>query len=114
MLVAFQQRVKGVEELFLRTLFVGKELNIVDQQGIYTAIVAFEFFNRVVLQGFYHVLHETLRVHVHHFSVRVVINNRVTHRMQQVRFTQTSAAIQKEGVIRRTWVIRDLASRGQT
>lgn len=52
LLITFQQGVKGVEELFLRTLFIGEELNIIDQQGVNGAVIAFKFFDGVVLQGF--------------------------------------------------------------
>src|SRR6185503_15410429 len=40
--LAFQQRVERVEELFLRTILVGKELNVVDQERIERAIRRFE------------------------------------------------------------------------
>ncbi len=82
-----------MEELFLRTLFIGEELNIIDQQGVNGAVIAFKFFDGVVLQGFYHVLHETLGVHIDHFSIWLTRHNAVADGVQQVGFTQTGAAI---------------------
>ena len=37
-----QQRLEGIEELFLRALLVGKELHIVDQQQIQRVVALFE------------------------------------------------------------------------
>ena len=100
-----------MEKLFLRSFFIGKELNVIDQQRINGTVVAFKLFDRIVLQGFYHVLNEAFGVHIHHFGIGLTRHNAVAHRMQQVRFTETRAAIQKQRVVSATGVIGYLASR---
>ena len=84
-----------MEEFFLRALFVGKELDVIDQQRVDGAVVAFKLFDRIVLQSFNHVLHKTLGVHIHHFRVRFTRHNAVTDSMQQVGFTQTRTTIKE-------------------
>jgi hypothetical protein len=37
-------------------------------------------------------------VHIDHFGVRLTRHNAVTHRVQQVGFTQTGAAIKEQGL----------------
>ena len=100
-----------MEKLFLRSFFISKKLNIVDQQCIYGTVVAFKLFDRVVLQSFNHVLNKALGVHINHFGIRLARHNAVTHRMQQVSFTQTRAAIKEQRVISTARVICHLASR---
>ncbi len=100
-----------MEKFFLRSFFIGKELDVIDQQRINGAVVAFKLFDRIVLQGFYHVLNEALGVHIHHFRIRLAGHNAVTHRVQQVRFTQTRAAIQEQRVVGASGVISNLTSR---
>ncbi len=50
LLLAFEQRVEGVEELFLRAVLAGKKLDVVDQQRIEGAIGGLELVDGVVLQ----------------------------------------------------------------
>jgi glutathione S-transferase len=40
-LITFQQGVEGVEKLFLRSFFIRKELDVIDQQGAWAAGEAF-------------------------------------------------------------------------
>ena len=94
-----------MEKLFLRSFFIGKELNVIDQQRINGTVVAFKLFDRIVLQGFYHVLNEAFGVHIHYFGIGLTRHNAVAHRMQQVRFTETRAAIQEQRVVSATGVI---------
>ena len=70
-----------MEKLLLRAFFIGKELNVIDEQGVNGAVVAFKLFNRVVLQGFYHVLNKALGVHIDHLRVGLAGHDAITHRM---------------------------------
>ena len=84
-----------MEKLFLRSLFIREELDIVNQQRVNGTVVAFKLFDRIVLQGFNHVLHKTLGVHIHHFGIRLSRHNAVTDSVQQVGFTQARTAIKE-------------------
>ena len=64
LLLPFEQRVERVEELFLRTVLAGEELDVVDQQRVERAVRLLELVDRVVLQGADHVADEALGVHV--------------------------------------------------
>ncbi len=100
-----------MEKLFLRSFFISKELNVIDQQRINGTVVAFKLFDRVVLQGFNHVLNEALGVHIHDFGIRLTRHDAIANRVQQVRFTQTGAAIKEQRVIGAARVIRHLTGR---
>ena len=100
-----------MEKLFLGSFFIGKELNVIDQQGVNGAVVTLKLFDGVVLQRFNHVLNETLGVHIDHFRVRLTRHNAVPHRVQQVSFTQTRPAIEEQGVVGAARVIRHLTRR---
>ncbi|MNH16116.1 hypothetical protein D3C79_757460 [compost metagenome] len=100
-----------MEELFLRTLFIGKKLDVIDQQRIDRTVITLKFFNGIVLQGFDHVLNKAFRVHIDHFGVGLAGHDAVAYRVQQVSFTQAGAAIQEQRVIGAARVIRHLAGR---
>jgi hypothetical protein len=86
LLITFQQGIEGVEKLF-GSFFIGKELNVIDQQGVNGAVVAFKLFDGVVLQRL-PCPEQTLGVQPH-FGVRLTRHNAVTHRVQQVSLPQT-------------------------
>src|ERR1700722_2358546 len=51
LVLTFEELVEGVEEFFLRALFAGEELNVVDEKRVQRAVRGLELVNRVVLQG---------------------------------------------------------------
>ncbi len=59
-MLTFQELVEGVEEFFLRALFAGEELNVVDEKRVQRAIRGLELVDRVVLQGSHHVTDKPL------------------------------------------------------
>src|SRR5690554_3628065 len=99
LLATLKQRIKGVEKLFLRTLLAGKELDIVDQQGVDRTVVAFEFVDGVQLQRLDHIGHKSFRTQVRHLGLRVTTDNLVTDGVHQVGFTQAYTAIKEQRVI---------------
>jgi len=111
LLTAFKQGVEGVEELFLGPLLARKELNVIDEQGVYRTVEALELVDGVELQGFNHVSYKTLGMQVHDLGIRVLLQQVVTHRMHQVSLTQTNAAIKEERVVTVLGVIRHLPRR---
>src|SRR3990167_5693322 len=72
LLAAFEQGVEGVEKLFLGTLFLGEELNVIDQQCVHRTVEALELVDRIQVQGLDHVRDETLGMQVHHLGIRVL------------------------------------------
>ena len=55
LLVRFDERVEGVEELFLRAALAAEELDVVDQQQVERMVVALEIVEGLVLVGAHHV-----------------------------------------------------------
>ena len=60
LLLAVEQRVEGVEELFLRAVLAGEELDVVDQQRVDLLELALELVHRLVLQRLHHRAEELL------------------------------------------------------
>ncbi len=84
LLVTFQQGIEGMEELLLRALLVGEELDVIDEQGIDAAVVTLELFNGVVLQRFHHVLNKPLGVHIDDFGIFFTLLDGIANGVQQV------------------------------
>jgi hypothetical protein len=72
-----QQGFKGVEELFLRAIFVGKELHIVNQQQIQRVVAFLEFVKSLALVGFNHIRYKLFRMDVENFGVGLVASSRL-------------------------------------
>ena len=54
-MITFQKRIKSCENSSGDRFFIGKELNVIDQQGVNGAVVTLKLFDGVVLQRFNHV-----------------------------------------------------------
>ena len=76
-MLAFQQLVESVEELFLRALFSRKKLDVVDQERIERAVRGLELVHRVMLKSTHHVTDETLRMHVSDARLRIIFLDQV-------------------------------------
>ena len=100
-----------MEELFLGPFLASEELNVIDEQGVDRSVKALELIDCVELQGLDHVSYKTLGMQVHDLGIRILLQEVVTHRVHQVRFTQTYAAIKEERVVPVLGVIRDLPCR---
>jgi len=88
-----------MEELFLGTLLLGEELDIVDQQGIHRAIEALEFVDRIELQRLDHIGNKAFGMQINDFRVGVLLQQVIAHRMHQVGFPQAYSAIQEKRVV---------------
>ena len=70
-----------MKELFLRALFTGKKLNIVNQKRINAAVETLKVVNRIKLQRFYHVGHKAFGMQVDHAGIFTSARQRITHCM---------------------------------
>ncbi len=91
--------VKGVKELFLRSLLTGNDLNIIDQQHIGCPIVAVEHGHPVQLDGRNHFVHKALAGGVHHVQAGIVVQQAAADGVHQVRLADADAAVNKKRVI---------------
>ena len=112
LVLALEQLVEGVEELFLRALLAGEELDVVDQQRIERAVRGLELVHRVVLQRPHHVADEALRVHVGDARLRVALLDQVRDGVHQMGLAQPDAAVQEQRVVGAAGIFRDLERGG--
>ncbi len=108
LVLALEQRVERVEELFLRALLAGEELDVVDQQRIERAVRGLEFVDGVVLQRPHHVADEALRVHVGDARLRIALLHQVRDGVHQVGLAQTDAAVDEQRVVGAAGILGDL------
>ena len=99
LLLAVEQRVEGVEELFLGAVLAGEELDVVDQQRVDLLELALERVHRLVLQRLHHRAEELLGAQVHHPHGRVGRAHRVAGGEHQVGLAQAGAAVQQQRVV---------------
>ena len=102
----FVQRVKGVEELLLRALLAGDELDVVHQQHVHRAKPFAETQHAIEAQRVDHFVREFLRADVRQAHRRVALLDQVAHRLHQVRLPHPHAAIQEKRVVRARWIFR--------
>ena len=94
-----QQRFKRVEEFFLRSIFVGEELHIVNQQQIQRVVTLFELVKRLALVGFNHIRDELLCMDVENFGIGLVFQQFAANGVHQMGLAQTDAAIDEQWVV---------------
>ena len=111
LVLALEQGVEGVEELLLRVLLAGEELDIVDQQRVQRAVGGLEVVDPIVLQRPHHVAHEALRVYVGHARFLVAFGDEVADRVHEVRFAEADAAVDEQRVVGAARIARDLQRR---
>ena len=101
-----------MEELLLRAVLVGEELDVVDQQRIERTVRRLEVVHLVVLQRFHHVADEALRVHIRDARIGLAREDGVADGVHQVRLAETDAAVDEERVVRAPWIFADLLRGG--
>ena len=110
LLLRVVQRVERVEELGLRALFAGEELNVVDQQHVDGAIALAEIEDAIVADGVDHLVHESLGRDVGQFQIAIVLKHVVPDRVHQVRLAQPDTAVDEQRVVRARRRFRDRAA----
>ena len=88
-----------MEELFLGPFLAGKELDIIDEQGIYRAHTLLEGIDGVVLQGLDHFGHEAFGMKIEHLVLGLMFGNKVADGVEQMGLAQAGAAIDEQGII---------------
>ena len=106
------QGVERVEELFLRLLATGKELDVVDEQNVGFAVAPAEDRHLLFAHTQDELVHELLAGHVADGRVRVEPVHLVPDRVQQVRLPQAGAAVDEKGVVTTRRLLGDGLRRG--
>ena len=99
LLMVFVERVEGVEELLLDTLFAGEELDVIDQENVHLAIPLPETPDLVVLDRLDVFVGELLRRDVEDFGSFPMRGDVLANRLKQMGFPQADAAVEEEGIV---------------
>jgi hypothetical protein len=93
-------RVEGVEELFLRALLAGDELDVIDEEEIDGAVLGAELGGAVVADRVDELVREALGGEIEQAEGRVEARDLVADGVKQVRLAEADAAVDEERVIR--------------
>ena len=96
LLAVFMDRVEGVEELLLRALLVGDELDVVDEQQVDLAVASAEVVDAALLDRGDEVVGELLAGGVDDPLAREALHDRVADRVHQVGLAQAHAAVEEQ------------------
>ena len=99
LLHGFVQSVEGVEKLFLGALFLGEELNVVDEQDIHGAEFVAEADHLVVAQRVDHFIGELLAGCVADGGLRRAALDFVTDGLHEMGFAHADAAVEEERIV---------------
>jgi len=101
-----------VEELLLRRVLAGEELDVVDQQRVHGTEAALEVVHVLLLQRLHHAADELLRTKVEHLRAGIVLHEHVAGGVHEVGLAEAGAPIEQQGVVRPARVHRHLHGRG--
>jgi hypothetical protein len=101
------QRVERVEELLLRALFAGQELDVVDEQHVHVPVFVPERQHLGVLDRVDHLVHEPLGRHVRDARAGARAQRGVADGLQQVRLAEAGAAEDEQRVVDAARVLGD-------
>ena len=91
--------VERVEELLLRALLAGDELDVVDQEEVDRAVLGAELRGAVVADGVDEIVREALGGEVEQAERRVQARDLVTDRVEEVRLAEADTAVDEERVV---------------
>jgi hypothetical protein len=93
------ERVERVEELFLRALLPGEELDVVDQEHVGGAVAALELERGGVLDRVDHLVHELLGGHEEDPGPAPLLADVVPDRVHQVGLPESHTSVNEERVV---------------
>src|SRR5581483_4953702 len=99
-------RVEGVEELFLRPLFAGEELDVVDEEDVDAAVPLAELLALLSADGVDELVRELLARRVGDALLRMTPRHGVTDRVHEMRLAEPRAPVDEERVVRMTRALR--------
>src|SRR5919108_947027 len=97
--MGFVKRVEGMKKFLLGSLLTSNELNIVKNQNIYVPKFALELIHFVASERAYKLVHKRFRTEIVDFESRTFVSCLMTYGVNQVSFSQTDTAVDKQRVI---------------
>ena len=99
MFLLIVERVESVEELFLRALFSGDELNVVNEKEIHGAVAIAETDHAIEAQGIDHVVGEFFSADVGEAKRGIALLHHVANGLHQVSLAQANSSVEEERVV---------------
>jgi hypothetical protein len=99
LLLGIVKRVEDVEELFLRAVLAGDELDVVHEQHVGVAILLPERGQAIEPDGVDHLVEEAIRGDVGQLEMAIAGLDVVADRVHEVRFSETDAAVDEKRVV---------------
>ena len=93
LLIAFVKRIKGVEELLLRTLFAGDELDIIDSKKIRLTVFFLKFGSAARTDGGDQLVGKLFALDIEQLIFGVVAPDLAADGIDEVRFAQTALPV---------------------
>jgi hypothetical protein len=110
--LAVDERIEGMKEFFLRTLFAGDELHIVDQHQLRGAVAFAEFFQVSLAYGINELVGEFFTGQVDHAGVRTRAQPLLSDGLHQVGFAQAGTTVNKQGIVSHRLMTGDRTASG--
>ena len=88
-----------MEELLLRVLLPGKELDVVDQQCIHRSVAFLELVDFIVLKRGDHLPDELFGAQVHDVGARVLLQHPVAGSLHEMGLADPGAAVDEQGIV---------------
>src|ERR1035437_4385064 len=93
-------RIEGVEELFLRPLFVGDELDVVDEEQVDAPVATPEVVELALLDAGNEFVCELLAGRIDNALARKARDDRVADGVHEMRLAEAHPAVQEKRVVR--------------
>ena len=98
--MALVERVERVEELFLRAVAAGEEVDVVDHQHVDVAVAVAELVHVAVLDRVDELVDEAVARQIEDARVGVALEHLLADGLQQVRLAEPDAAVDEQRVVR--------------
>ena len=95
-----------MEELVLRLLLAGDELDIVNEEQIDVSVLGSEFLCGAVLDSLDELYRELIALYVCNLLRRIAVVYGLAYRQEKVRLSEARIAVDEEGIIRLARILR--------
>ena len=110
--MALVERVERVEELLLRAVAAGEEVDVVDDQQVDVAVAMAELVHVAGLDGVDELVDEAVAGQIEDARRRLALEHLLADGLQQVRLAQPDAAVDEQRVVRLARLLGDGDARG--
>src|SRR5262249_26700442 len=110
--MCFVEVVEGMEELLLRPLLAGNELDVVDEEEVDVSIFGAKLRRSIVADGVDELVGEALRREVEQAKRGIEAGDLMTDGMKEVGLAKSDAAVDEERIVGFRWQLGHRMARG--